>query len=194
MAALITSLNNGSQKIPGEYAVGYGVAVNRMPAPIVGEQTTGGIAPGLFVCRDLTSTDMNTVYGLDKLGDTATVENVVGVCVRAKADYAAGTIALADMADYFYAAGDVIDVQTDQKGYINVWAGTAITDQTKLFVATVTATVSGVVIPAGSLVAQGTTACSPLDITSIAGFSPDQGIFSVAQGDIIGIKLSILSA
>jgi hypothetical protein len=188
MAVLINSINDGSIKLPGEYGRGNSSYNLRSPAPIVAA-APAVLFPGLFAGRQ--GTDFTTVTSIDQL-TTPTVENIVGVVARQKAAYGGLAVGYQSIPANALPAGKLIDLLTRQEGYVYVWAGTALTDPTKVYIATTTTGTGSTLVLAGSLVSAATSGA--LDISAISTFSAlSAGAFSYNPGDLVPVCIADLN-
>jgi hypothetical protein len=186
MSALISSLNDGSQVIPGEYSRGMGQYSIRTPAPSIA--TASSLVPGLFVGRQ--GANFTQVSSFDQL-TTPVIANVVGVVARQKVAIG-GLVSYAQIAANYLDTGISIDVLQSVSGYVWVWVGNAVVDSTSVWISTVFAGSGPTLIVPGMLVNASTTGA--LNISDIASYSSYNGsTFSLAQGNLAAICLADLN-
>jgi len=181
--ALITSVNDGSQVIAGEYNRGLGQYAMRAPAPLVA--VGGSLVPGLFCARR--GTNFSTVTSLDEI-TSPTVADVVGAVARMKVAIG-GDISYYEIMQNLLDNVTLIDVLERIEGYYWAWVGAALTDPSKVYIATTTSGTGSSQIIAGSVVPASTSGA--LDISSIATFSSYAGgAFNYAAGSLVPVVIN----
>jgi hypothetical protein len=183
MTALIDSVNDGSLLIAGEYNRGQGQYAMRSPAPLIA--VGGSLAPGLFAARR--GTNFSQVTSVDQV-TSPTVADIVGAVARQKVSIG-GDFSYYDLMANLLDNQTFLDILERAEGYFNAWAGTALTDPSKVWIATTTSGTGSSQIIAGSVVSAATP--NALDISSIATFSSYAGgSFNYSAGGIVPVVIN----